>query len=50
MKAQKITDKPQQESVTTFWEIPLDLSEKAIFDHKPTPVTWFRLFKHQTTE
>ena len=29
---------------------PLDLSEKAIFDHKPTPVTWFRLFKNQTTE
>ena len=24
--------------------------KKLFFDHKPTPVTWFRLFKNQTTE
>ena len=29
---------------------PFYLSEKAIFYHKPTLVTWFRLFKYHTTE
>ena len=24
--------------------------KKLFFDHKPTPVTWFRLFRNQTTE
>ena len=50
-------------SVTTWYEkiswpffyekssiFPLYFSEKAIFYHKPTLVTWFRLFKTQTTE
>ena len=46
MKSQKITDKPQQRNI-----FPLDLSEKSYFSyHKPTPVTWFRLFKNHTTE
>ena len=29
---------------------PLELSGKVSFDQKPTPVTWFRLFRNQTTE
>ena len=53
MKPQKITDKPQQGSVTTWFEttswlvllqeifnFPFGPSKKAFFDHKLTPVTW----------
>ena len=63
MKPQKITDKPQQGSVMTWYQTTswlfllqeifnsLWVSQKKIFfDHKPTPVTWFRLLKNQSTE
>lgn len=53
MKPQEITDKPQQGSVTTWYETTSWLFlqqeifnslwislKKLFFDHKPTPVTW----------
>ena len=63
MKPQKITDKPQQGAVTTWYKTTSWLFllqemfnslwislKKLSFDHKPTPVPWFRLFKNQSTE
>ena len=64
MKPQKITDKQQQGtshdlirnnelafSSTRNLEFSLWISlKKLLFDHKATQVTWFRLFKNQTTE
>ena len=64
MKLQKIMDKPQQGSVSIWYEtmswpfykkslifhLYMYLSEKAIFYHKPALVTSLRLFNNQTTE
>ena len=61
MKPQKIADKWQQGSVMTWYETTswlfllcqifnFPFGSLWFFDHKPTPVTWFGLFKNQTTQ